>query len=94
MPIILYPSKKGNANNLSPNFETFKEPKKQFQGINSARLCSLTGRYDNPFPTRFLAPIDCLKIPPLDVESHPQNIPYQVCLKDLPNPSRPTIYHS
>ena len=29
--------------------------------MNSASLCSLTGRYDNPIPTRFLAPIDCLK---------------------------------
>jgi hypothetical protein len=27
------------------------------------RLYSLAGRYDNPIPTRFLAPIDCLKIP-------------------------------
>jgi hypothetical protein len=44
----------------SPNF--FKEPKNRFQGTNSARLCSLAGRYDNPIPTRFLAPIDCLKI--------------------------------
>ncbi len=25
---------------------------------DSARLCSLAGRYDNPIPTRFLAPID------------------------------------
>jgi hypothetical protein len=23
----------------------------------------LAGRYDNPIPTRFLAPIDCYKIP-------------------------------
>ncbi len=30
---------------LSPNLKIFKELKKQFQGINSARLCSLTGRY-------------------------------------------------
>jgi hypothetical protein len=30
---------------------------------NSASLCSLAGRYDNPIPTRCLAPIDCLKIP-------------------------------
>jgi hypothetical protein len=29
--------------------------------MNSASLCSLTGRY--PIPTRFLASIDCLKIP-------------------------------
>jgi hypothetical protein len=28
-------------------------------------VCSLAGRYDNPIPTRFLAPIDCLKIPAL-----------------------------
>jgi len=33
---------------------------------HSASLCSLAGRYGNPFPTRFLAPIDCLKIPALD----------------------------
>jgi hypothetical protein len=41
----------------------FKEPKNRFQGTNSARLCSLAGRYDNPLPTQFLAPTDCLKIP-------------------------------
>jgi hypothetical protein len=34
----------------SPNFETFKEPKNRFQGTNSARLCSLAGRYDNTIP--------------------------------------------
>jgi hypothetical protein len=28
-------------------------------------VCSLAGRYDNPIPTRFLAPIDCSKIPAL-----------------------------
>ncbi len=39
------------------------EPRNRFQGINSASLCSLAGLYDNPIPTRFLAPIDCLKIP-------------------------------
>ncbi len=33
--------------------------------MNSASLCSLAGRYDNPIPIRFLAPIDCLKIPAL-----------------------------
>ncbi len=33
--------------------------------MNSASLCSLAGRYDNPIPTWFLAPIDCLKIPAL-----------------------------
>ncbi len=39
------------------------EPRNRFQGMNSASLCSLAGRYDNPIPTRSLAPIDCLKIP-------------------------------
>jgi hypothetical protein len=38
------------------------EPRNRFQGSNFASLCSLAGRYDNPFLTRFLAPIDCLKI--------------------------------
>jgi hypothetical protein len=30
--------------------------------MNSASLCSQAGRYDNPFPIRFIAPKDCLKI--------------------------------
>ena len=38
-------------------------PRNRFQGMNSASLCSLAGRYDNPIPTRCLAPIDFLKIP-------------------------------
>ncbi len=42
------------------------EPRNQFQGMNSANLA---GRYDNPLPSRFLAPIDCLKIP---AQSSPQ----------------------
>ncbi len=33
--------------------------------MNSASLCSLAGRYDNPNPPRFLAPIDFLTIPAL-----------------------------
>ncbi len=59
-----------------PNFLTLKEPKNQFQGTSSTRLCSLTGRYDNPVPPRFLAPIDCLKIPAqVDVvKQHKENI--------------------
>ncbi len=47
------------------NFKNFLEPRNRFQGMNSASLCSLAGRYNNPIPTRFLAPIDCLKIPAL-----------------------------
>jgi hypothetical protein len=39
------------------------EPRNRFQGNNSASLCRPGGRYDNPIPSRFLAPIDCLKIP-------------------------------
>jgi hypothetical protein len=39
------------------------EPRNRFQGMNSASLCSLAGRYDNLIPHRFLAPIDSLKIP-------------------------------
>jgi hypothetical protein len=31
--------------------------------MNSASLCNLAGRYDNPLPPWFLAPIDSLKIP-------------------------------
>ncbi len=32
-----------------------------FQGLDSASLCSLAGRYNNPTATRFLAPIDSSK---------------------------------
>ncbi len=51
-------------------YKLFKEAKNGFQGINSASLCSLAGRYDNPIPTRFLAAIDCLKIPALSTGSY------------------------
>jgi hypothetical protein len=44
-------------------FKHFMEARNRFQGNDSASLCSLAGRYDNPIPTRFLAPIDCSKIP-------------------------------
>ncbi len=30
--------------------------------------------YDNPIPTRFLAPIDCLKIPAQDIEEIDDNM--------------------
>jgi hypothetical protein len=43
----------------------FMEPRNRFQGMNSASLCSLAGRYDNSFPPRFLAPIGSLKFPAL-----------------------------
>ncbi len=35
--------------------------------MNSASLCSLAGRYNNPIPIQCLAPIDFLKIPALDL---------------------------
>jgi hypothetical protein len=41
----------------------------QNPGINSVSLCSLAGRYDNNIPTRFLAPIKCLKISALTVHT-------------------------
>ncbi len=41
----------------------FMGPRNWFQGINSASLYSLAGRYDNPIPPQFLAPIYFLKIP-------------------------------
>jgi hypothetical protein len=34
------------------------DPRKEFR----QPMC-LAGRYDNPIPTRFLAPLDCLKLP-------------------------------
>jgi hypothetical protein len=41
------------------------------QGMNFASLCSLAGRYDNPIPPRFLAPIDFLKFQlRMTLESH------------------------
>ncbi len=46
-------------------FLNFKESRIRVQGTFSASLCSLAGRYDNPIPTRFLARIDCSKIPAL-----------------------------
>ncbi len=46
-------------------FKTITESRNRFQGIDSASLCSLADRYNNPIPSRFLAPIDCSKIPAL-----------------------------
>ncbi len=39
------------------------EPRNRFQRINSASLCSLAVRYDNPIPSWFLDTIDRLKVP-------------------------------
>ncbi len=54
-----------NLKHTEPVFLTFTEPRNRFHGTDSASLCSLAGRYDHPTPTRFLAPIDCSKIPAL-----------------------------
>jgi hypothetical protein len=54
-----------NNKQTEPVFLTFMEPRNRFQGINSANLCSLAGRYVNPIPNRFIAPRDFLKIPAL-----------------------------
>ncbi len=43
-------------------FKLLRSPIDSKESI-SASLRSLAGRYDNPIPTRFLSPIDCLKIP-------------------------------
>ncbi len=40
----------------------FYRAQERFQVIDSASLCSLEDRYDNPIPTRFLVPIDFSKI--------------------------------
>jgi hypothetical protein len=39
----------------------FMKPRNQFQGMNSASLCSLAGRNDNTIPTLFIAPIKLFK---------------------------------
>ncbi len=45
-------------------FKLWRSPcKNRFRRTSSARLSILACRYDIPIPTRFLAPIDCLKIP-------------------------------
>jgi hypothetical protein len=50
----------------SPEPEFLNWAQESIPSNQVARLCSLAGRYDNPVPTRFLVPIDCLKIPALD----------------------------
>jgi hypothetical protein len=59
------------------------EPRNRFQGMNSVSLCSLAGRYDNPIPTWFLAPIDCLKIPAQRLHSQAELVPLNRFLGSL-----------
>ncbi len=49
--------------NTEPEFSNFHETQESILRDQFRQPCSLAGRYDNPIPTRFLAPIDCLKIP-------------------------------
>jgi hypothetical protein len=42
--------------------------------MNSASLCSLADRYDNPLPPPLLAPIDSLKIPALHAKKGARHI--------------------
>ncbi len=52
-----------NALGSGGTFKFLRSP-----GIDSARLGSPAGRYDNPIPTtRFLTPLDCSKMPALDL---------------------------
>jgi hypothetical protein len=48
----------------------FKEPRNRFHGIDFTSLRSLAGRYDNPIPTRFLAPMIVLKFQQLEYFFH------------------------
>ncbi len=43
-------------------FKTFMEPRNRFQGIDSASLCP-SGPAQQPYSSRFLAPLDCSKVP-------------------------------
>jgi hypothetical protein len=63
----LLPSLLNNLHSGAGIFKPFMEPRNRCQGINSASLCSLAGPYDNPIPSRCLAPIDFLKIPALRI---------------------------
>ncbi len=53
--------------NLRRYFQTFSEARNRYVGIDSASIFSLSGRFDNPIPARFLTPIECSKIPALYV---------------------------
>jgi hypothetical protein len=64
-------------------------PQNQFQGMNSASLCSLAGQYDNPLPSQFLAPIDSSKIP---AQTILQTFPV-VAVLDEPYSAKPAQLH-
>jgi hypothetical protein len=63
-----------------PEFLNFRGP-----GINSASLCSLAGRYDNPIPNRFLVHHRLFKNTSTAGSLHPP--PYLQCLQYVHLPS-------
>ncbi len=69
------------------NGKVFQErhTKNQFKWINSISMCSLACRYDNPIPIRFLAPVDCLKIPAQDCHWPAEDLG-NTAVGDLQNP--------
>ncbi len=78
----------------------FMGPRNWCQGMNSASLCSLAGRNENPIPPRCLVPIDFLKIPAL-ISSlifllYPGVLTYSISRFDLifrPCPDTLTFFH-
>jgi hypothetical protein len=58
-------------------------------GIDSARLCSLAGWYDNPIPTQFLALIDCSKTPALVYVKAGRRNEKESLVQSFPAPSDP-----
>jgi hypothetical protein len=80
------------SNHLSPYFKTFMGPMNRFQGIDSASLCSLAGRYHNPIHNWFLVLIDCLKIPAL-VNTSQEKILVQFLYKSICSLNVPTFFY-
>ncbi len=69
----------------------------RYQGIDSAILYALAGRYDNPIPTRLLAPIDCYKSPALSTPITPKVLyctVYVVLILALPLSLRCRVYRT
>jgi hypothetical protein len=51
---------------------------KSILGLKSLKIPSLAGQNDNPIPTRFLAPIDCPKLPALLYQANGDGRSYYV----------------
>jgi hypothetical protein len=59
----------GGGQQPEPEFLNVYGAQESIPRNESASQGSLACQYDNPIPTRFLVPIDCLKIPALDSQS-------------------------